>query len=352
LRSWFKFFAWQLPLALIVIELGVELVGFGLSGVTLHRHNVDDLAYSVAHDRHPYKVVLLGDSITHNVAHKYRIGDVDEVADLTTHAFAGLPSSLFLLKRYLESGHRPSHVVIAASRDVFTQPIDKGNFDYYVATTFTRPYEREFLGKYYPGYVDYRWKPAALSVTTKVGEPLFSLLRHPGDQIWIGPDLPSKSPVLDQFPNDRIDQAVVDQKIAQQLSLTPEAREILMRMCSLSRQYGFKLHVIFAPLPPSVHATLAQQGKLTALNNSVKQVFEAAGADVTLDDASDQESYLSFDRDLIHIKGLGWEQKFAVQLADYIHGYDDGSSGRFDGEDLARPNVSTHAIQSISMMSR
>jgi hypothetical protein len=326
LRAWIKFFFWQFPLAVVLFALVVEIAAHFLTGVTPHRHNVDDLAYAVLHDQHPYKAVLLGDSITHNVAHKYRIGDVNEIADMTTHALAGLPSSLFLLKRYLESGHRPRHVVIAASRDVFTYPMDKSNFKYYVTSTFTLPYERNFLTKYYQGYVDYSWRPAALSITTSVGEPLFSLLRRPGDQIWIGPDHPAPNPVIERYPNESLDQAIFSDKLSKPEILTPEARQILLEMCELSKQYGFKLHIIWAPLEPSLRAAFEAQGKLKALDNSLLELFAGARVGVSIDDASVQRVYPNFDRGLIHLKGLGSEQRYALQLADYIHAFEAQSS--------------------------
>src|SRR5579863_5983852 len=170
MREWWKFFCLQLPLALAAIAIVVEGAAFLLSGVTLHRHNVDDLANAVTHDRHPYRVVLLGDSVTHNVAHRFRIGDPGEVADLTTHFLAGLPSSLFLLKRYLESGNHPQHVVLASAPGTFVEPQSKATFTYYVTSVFTLPYEKDFLRRYYGSYVNYSWRPAALSMTTRIGE--------------------------------------------------------------------------------------------------------------------------------------------------------------------------------------
>src|SRR6202008_3006038 len=115
---------------------------------------------------------LLGDSITHNVVLKYRIGEPGEVADLVTHALAGLPSSLFLLKRYLESGHRPRHVILASSRDVFVLPVEQPTFKRYVTTVFTQAYERDFLQKHFPEYVNYSWRPAVLAMDLKLAEPL------------------------------------------------------------------------------------------------------------------------------------------------------------------------------------
>jgi hypothetical protein len=326
LSEWQKFFLIRLPIAALVIGLAIELAGSLLSGVTLHRHNVDDLASAVFHDQHPYKVVLIGDSVTHNVAHKFRIGDAGEVADLTTHAQAGLPSSLFLLKRYLESGHRPRYVVLAVSRDVFILPMDKPTFQMYVTSVFTLPDEREFLQRHYAGYVDYRWKPAALSVQTKVAEPLFSLLRHPGDEIWSAPDVPSPNPQLEAFADDKDDPAVFKGRVQMTFDVRPEARAALAEICGLSQQYHFEFHLVWAPIETRLRSTLEANGSLQRVNQQLAQVFEENHTRVAIDDSSSQRDYPYFDRGLIHIKGAGWEQTYADQLGSYIHGFETGAA--------------------------
>jgi hypothetical protein len=326
LTEWQKFFLIRLPLAALAIGLAVEVPAYLLSGVTLHRHNVDDLASAVFHDKHPYKVVLIGDSVTHNVAHKFRIGDAGEVADLTTHAQAGLPSSLFLLKRYLESGNRPRFVFLAASRDIFILPLEKDTFRMYVQSVFTLPYEREFLQKNYPDYVDYRWKPAALSVQNKVAEPLFSLVRHPADEIWAAPDVPSPDPKLEQFPDDTVDPLVFKSRVDMNFDVRPEARAVLAEICKLSQRYQFELHLVWAPMEPRLRNTLEANGSLQRVNEQLAQQFEKNHAQVTMEDSSAKRKYPYFDRGLIHIKGTGWEQAYADQLSAYIHEFETGST--------------------------
>jgi hypothetical protein len=322
LAAWRKFFLIRLPLAALVLGLIVEVPAYFLSGITMHRHNVDDLASAVLHDKHPYRVVLVGDSVTHNVAHKFRIGDTGEVADLTTHAQAGLPSSVFLLKRYLEAGNRPRFVVLATSRDPFVLPLEKDTFRMYVQSVFTQPYERDYLSRNYPDYVDYRWRPAALSVETAVIEPLFSLVRHPKDEIWSAPDVPSPDPRLEQFSNDHIDQGVFQNRVAMKFEVRPEARAAMEEICRLSQQYKFELRFIWAPMEPKLRGTLQTNGSLERVNQELAQLFASNQAAVTLEDSSSKRDYPYFDHGLIHIKGSGWEQVYADQLSAFIHEFD------------------------------
>jgi hypothetical protein len=322
LAEWQKFFLIRFPVAILTIALAVEGAASIFAGVPLHRHNVDDLASAVIHDPGAYRVVLLGDSVTHNVAHKYRIGEAGEVADLTTHAFAGLPSSLFLLKRYLESGHRPQQVVLAVSRGIFVDPMDKGQFTYYVTSVFGRPEERDFLKKYYADYVNYSWRPAALSITTRLGEPLFSLLRRPGDVIWAAPDSPSPQPELEKFPDVPENPTLFQSRLDASTIIRPEAQAILEEICSLSQHYHFELHIVWAPVEARLRNGLQKNGNLQRIDAQVAAIIQKSRTKVSIDDASSTRDYPYFDRDLIHIKGLGWEQLYALQLSAYVHQFE------------------------------
>jgi hypothetical protein len=316
--QWQKFFLWRLPAAAIGIALLIEGAGHLLGGVTLHRHSIDDLANAVTHDEHAYPVVLLGDSVTNNVALKYRIGDPGVVADLATHAQAGLPSSLFLLERYLRSGHRPRHVILAASRDVYVVPIDKPTFKRYVTSVFTLPYERDFLTRYYPDYVDYRWRPAALSMDTRLVEPLISLARRPGNEIWVAPTAPAPNPQLERFSDEAEDPAVFKMKLASPDIVRPEARAILGEMCRLSRQYGFELHLVWPPMQAQLHERLQARGSLQRINTQLADIARESHTTMSIDDSGAEREYPYFDGGLLHIKGAGWEQLYALQLGAYV----------------------------------
>ena len=321
MTEWMKFFVLRLPLALLLFELAVEGSAQLLKGVTLHRHNVDDLAYAVEHDPHPYRVVLIGDSVTHMVAHRFRIGEPGEVAEMTTHAAAGLPSSLFLLKRYLESGHRPQHVVLAASVHVYLDPLYKPDFNYYVQSVFTRPYERQFLERYYPDYVDYRWKPAALSMSTTLGEPLFSLLRHPGNAIWAPTEAPPPHPRLEQFPGDSFDPGIFHDRVTEPMVIRPDSRAALAAIYGLSVRYGFALHIIWAPVQTQLRDALEARGATRQLNEQMAAIFQGP-ARVSFDSSDDRQAYPYFDRGMVHIKGLGWEETYANELTAFIHEFE------------------------------
>lgn len=320
MNDWLKFFLVRLPLALLGVAVVVEILAYGLGGVALHRHNVDDLALAVQKDSKPYPVVLLGDSVTHTVTHKFRVGAPGEVADLTTHAAAGLPSSMFLLKRYLESGHRPKVVVLTPSIHVLTEPMAKGQFDYYLTSVFTRPWEKAFLSRNYPDYVDYRWKPAAFNMTTRLGEPLFSLIRHPGTDIWISPEVAAEHPALEHFADPENDAAKVSKRIEESSQILPENVAILTEFARLAHQYQFEFKIMWPPMYPPIHDGVVSTGRMKGLEQRITGITQGEGASVSFYDANSLHVYPYFDHDLIHIKGVGWEQVYANDLSSFLDG--------------------------------
>ena len=324
--EWRRFFLVHLPVAALIVTAAAEVPAYFLSGVTLHRHVVDDLAAAVIHDPTPYKVALVGDSVTHIVTSRFRVGDPGEVADLTTHAQAGLPSSFFLIKRYLESGHRPQHVVLAISRYVLVSPLPKNTFQRYVQTVFTLPFERDFLRHEYHDYGDYRWKPALFSLETRVAEPLFSLARHPRDEIPVASQSPLPNPELEQLSSESIP-AQYQLRVDTPTEIRPEAATILTALCQLGRRYHFQLHVIWAPVQTDLWKVLETKGTLRRIDQQLTALAAANKVTISVVDASTEHSYPYFDHEYNHIRGVGWEQVYANQLTAYIHGFESESPG-------------------------
>ncbi len=319
MNDWQKFFLVRLPTAALVIGIVAEVVAYGLSGVTLHRHNVDDLAAAVVSDPQNYPVVIVGDSTTHNVVHKYRIAGPGQVADLTTHFAAGPPTSMFLLRRMLESGHRPKLVIFAASVHTLTEPMDHGQFDTYLTSVWTRPWEKDFLVRNYPGYVNYQWRPAALNMTTRIGAAAISAVRHPSQSIWSSPVVASNHPVLERFQ----DEEPVTGRLELMINictgiLLPENSAVIEEFGKLSVQYGFQLVIVWPPMYPRLHQEISTSGKLASLQRAVNERMERVGARILFVDANSWHTYPYFDHDLIHIRGEGWEQVYANDLTEFI----------------------------------
>jgi poly-D-alanine transfer protein DltD len=102
----------------------------------------------------------------------------------------------------------------------------------------------------------------------------------------------------------------------------PEVRAILNEICSLSRKYGFSIHIIWPPVQIKLHQALLANGSLQKIDAQISGIFKENGVPVTIDDSDSKHDYPYFDRDLVHIKGQGWEQLYANELTAYIHGFE------------------------------
>src|ERR1700679_469903 len=90
----------QAPLAFVGLLILVQIVAMALSSVPLRRQRADELALAVLSDPADHQELLFGDSITRNVMRNYSVGSSEEVLNLATHLFVGLPGDILLLKRY------------------------------------------------------------------------------------------------------------------------------------------------------------------------------------------------------------------------------------------------------------
>jgi hypothetical protein len=159
-------------------------------------------------------------------------------------------------------------------------------------------------------------------MTTRIGEPLFSLLRHPGDDIGRAPRSALSHPVLENYSQDPVDSARLKMMVNAPTALRSEARAVLEEVCELSRQYHFALHIIWAPLEQDVYAARRANGSLQRIDAQLAALFQDNHLQVSVTEASAQSAYPYFDRDLIHIRGEGWEQAYANQLTGFVHEFD------------------------------
>jgi len=148
------------------------------------------------------------------------------------------------------------------------------------------------------------------------------LIRRPTDQIRVAPNVLSRHPVLESFPNLTYDGTVFKNWVNVPEEIRPEVRAVLKEMCALSRRYGFSLHVIWAPVQTKLRNALVASGKMRKLTDQLLEIVKETGTSISIDDSTDQQEYPSFDYDMVHIKGVGWEQVYANQLGAYIHRFE------------------------------
>jgi hypothetical protein len=332
-QAWKRFLFLQFPLAMLALALIAQVLAWALSGVVMRRNRTDTLAISVLSDPTNYPVVLLADSITRNATARYALGPPGMVANLAAHANFGLVGEVLLLQRYLKAHAPPRYVVMVFAPAMYDWISDIRLVRYSLWHTFTEGDERHFLQTYLPQIGNRDRLPAAADLQVRVVEPLFSLLKQYYSARRNAPVViagGSQEPNSDA-PTDTAMQtaAALDTAAspAGETATAPINTEALRQLCQLSQRYEFRLALAWPPMATE----LASGPAASALVRLRKRIVATLRERCQVDDVFDFNSVrtytmTSFHRDLIHLFGDGWEQRYASDLRGYLTGLADRST--------------------------
>jgi hypothetical protein len=333
-QAWKRFLFLQFPLAALALALIAQALAWALSGVVMRRNRTDALAISVLSDPTNYPVVLLADSITRNATARFALGPPGMVANLAAHANFGLVGELLLLQRYLKVHAPPRYVVMVFAPAMYDWVSDIRLVRYSLWHTFTDGDERQFLRTYLPQIGDRDRLPAAADLQVRVVEPLFSLLKHYGLErrknapVVIAAGSQEPNP---EAPTDTAMQSAAALETATspagETATAPINAEALRQLCQLSQRYEFHLALAWPPMATE----LANGPAASALVGLRKRIVARLRERCQVDDVFDFNSVrtytmTSFHRDLIHLFGDGWEQRYASDLRGYLTGLADRST--------------------------
>ena len=330
-RAWKKFLFLYLPGAALAQALAAQALAFFLSGVPMWRDRPDELALAVLKDPTDYRILLFGDSTTRNATVRFTLGPPGEVGNLATNAFIGLSGSLFLLQRYLGTHPSPEHVVIALSPGMYHYEEDPRLARYHLWYTFNRPEEREFLRTYIPEITDRDRFPAILDLQERIVEPLLSLLKQHYLAIRKRDDLRIDSGFLKANVEAPVEFAARDESATgesdvfashRDLTLATVNAEVLTRVCDLSRKYGFRVQLAWSPIPAQLETILVSSGALSGLETKIQSILDGRCDYSAFTDFNKIRTYpnLGFHNDLLHLFGDGWEQRYTVDMRQYLSG--------------------------------
>lgn len=327
-KDWKRFLLLRLPVAIVAIGVVCQVLAMALAHVPMRRNRIDELALAVENDHQSHRIVLLGDSIIRNMTLRYGVGPAAEVLNMTTQQDVGLPGDLFLLRRYLLDHPPPNQVVIAAAPDDFDVMPDPRMVHYYMWNTFTRPYEHAFLKRYMPSIDAREDYPAAMDLQERILERFIGLVRRSPAHFSAPPPPPDPTaPVEPVADNQASVEATTMRVTSRDLSLAPMFSASVAGMCRLSRQYGFTLDLVWAPMPPLVLRGDIASGHLAHLESQLRHVFAETGCQAgPLFDMNSVQTFTNFDSGAFHLRGSGWEERGAAVLARYLRHLPDGPS--------------------------
>jgi hypothetical protein len=327
--TWKRFLLIEFPLAALVIVAITQTLAWSLSDVPMRRNRTDELALAVVEDHTNYRLLVLADSITRNATARFSLGEPGDIANLATHANFGMAGEAFLLQRYLSVHTPPEYVVITFAPGMYygTSPIRVVRYNLW--HTFRQPEERDFLSTYVPEIGRRDLLPAVMDLQERVVEPLFSLVKQqylafrgkPPGRIAAGPIDPDPDAKTDAaMPADP---AAIAAAISEASRAAPAALNAaaLRRICALSERYGFRIKLAWPPMALEVASALRASGALARLR---LQIGLALGPGCPADEIFDFNAVRtyttsSFHRDLIHLFGDGWEQRYASDLRHYLN---------------------------------
>jgi hypothetical protein len=316
--EWRRFLFVRVPLIFLAILMLCQALDAALSLVKLRRSNLDDLALAVESDPTQFRVIVLGDSITRETR-RFQLGQgPQDVGNLATIGWTGAAAELFLLQRYLLHHQAPRYVVYSAAPDDLQTTVSARVVHYYDWRVYDRPEERSFLRKFVPGIDAREFLPAAFDIQERILEPLLSLATRAPPRMPIG--LRKANPFVQPEPvsDDQRATASDQRRMQRALVLGPLQQAVLTRLCGLSDTYGFRLAFVWPPVPPIVLHAWKRNGQFARLDAQIRDLLSPPCNAAPPFDINTVRSYPNFNRDALHLRGEGWEERYAADLGAYI----------------------------------
>ena len=272
--AWKVFFTKRLPLAMLVLALGAEVLAFGLDTVSYRRHDLDFLALNVERPapKPAPSVVLVGDSVTQDILKIYKIGAPGQVANLTTNKASGLVGTYLLLKRYLANNPAPRHIIFASTPEFYTFVPEGETARVYLTSVFRKADEKIFLNAF-QGTLKTAFSPAILKLDQHIGLKLLALMapRPKGLLMGTAPIMEIKAHNNPQTITSTL-KADIIKRGTNPLIIPLVNANLLGEICALAALHDMKLHFHHAPLP---------QGTADIWNdNKYLDIFEAQRTEI------------------------------------------------------------------------
>lgn len=318
--SWHFFFTRQLPVALIALAVGVEVLSIAMDGIPFRRHDLDLLALNVnieTTDTSPGTIVV-GDSVTQGIFKSYAIGAPGDVANLTTNQANGLAGTYLLLRRYLRHHAPPRYLVIAATPEFYTFQPDGETARVYLETVFRQPYEVAFLDAYLKREKAF-YEPAIMHMDERLGLKFLAFMASSPGGLLMGdkqPDPDGQPLAHDLQDNVRND---IRRRGENALIIPADNLPILQAICGLAKSYEFNIRILTAPIPETTYDMWTQSDRLTRFQSQRDTFFDAECPQLY---SADQDRLLIVPdgamRDSDHLIRHDWTNVYAVLLDDLV----------------------------------
>lgn len=315
-EPWTSFLTRRLPIALVILALVAELGAWALRDAPRARHPLDRLVLGL--DDGPFEAdfVLLGDSVTQDVADTYRLAPNGALANLTTNQASGIAGSYLLLRRYLAENPAPRHVAVVATPEFMGFVPDGATAETYLASVFRRSGEPDILSRFEVDADSGNWTPAILDIDATVLDPLIGVAAATPSPVTGGETDPTLVESVEGPGGNAVGAASIQARVARPPMASAGAAPALAALCDLAREVGASLHVAWAPMPETVWRTWREANILAEWR---ARLAAGACADARFHDFNTAMAYPDHGfRDSDHLRRPGWTARFGRDLTTWI----------------------------------
>lgn len=318
-RTWKLFLIFRLPLAIMLLGMLTEITAHLLSTTPKLRHPLDHLVANIDKLPGDAKAILLGDSVTQDVALRYELAPANSFANLTTNQASGVIGSYLLLRRYLKNHTPPRRIIISSTPEFFSYSPTPQSAEIYLSSVFESKAEIDELKSAGIPVTNHIWKPAILDFENRIFDRISGLF-FANSQITNKRSLPKRirKDAIKDYTIIRSDK-YFEARATSRLSLSGDARFAVEKICALSRIHKIEVVFVWAPTPATVLQSWKNDDRLRKLTNILKAAsahicFKTVFVDINQTVAFPNHAF----RDRDHLRRPYWTMLYAQLLRDLI----------------------------------
>tara|TARA_Y100000814_G_scaffold278351_1_gene240106 strand:- start:470 stop:1450 length:981 start_codon:yes stop_codon:yes gene_type:complete len=318
-QPWKIFLIFRLPLALLFLIGFIEFAAYSLSTTPKLRHPLDRLVANIDSWPGDSETVLLGDSVTQDVAWTYKLAPRNSLANLTTNQASGLIGSYLLLKRYLKIHNSPRRIVIASTPEFFSYSPTPQTAEIYLTTVFEDDAEINELQAAGITVPKNTWEPAVLNLENKIFDRIAGLMFAKTQSTEKLPISKISGQITKENLQPKTLDKFVEVRATSNLQLSRDAKYSVKKLCELSQVHKFQIVFIWAPVPNTVLELWNAEARLDKLTEILKvtiagSCFETDFADINQNITFPDHAF----RDPDHLKRPYWSMLYAKTLRNLL----------------------------------
>jgi len=317
-NTWAKFIFIKTPIAMMLVSGLFELSAHFLKGTPLRRHDLDNLASAINQIKLDAPIVVLGDSVTQDTLKRHDPLP-GKLANLTTNKATGLVGGLFLLKRYLDKNENPKHLVIASTPEFLTYTPEGKSSELFLTSVFNKPEEINWMREKNPSIPIPRRRLAVLDFENTVFYPLLNLIINKPASFSVGSKIDPSIP-LENVKITKNIQVDIIKRSQSKPTMTPEVKNVLFELCSLSQEHKFSISYVVAPLPKTVKQIWKKRGVLSWIKSDITSSMPPECQSIDLFDINEYTVFPDAAmRDSDHLRRPGWTNFYAIKLSEVFN---------------------------------